>query len=97
MDGGRVVTAGPPREVLAPELLAGVCRVDAEVTEHPGTGVPHIKAPEARDVPQGRGDGGDGRLPQGVHGDSGLPRVSPNTDITHVRTHRCRAAAWCPT
>lgn len=42
MDGGRVVTNGPPGEVLTPELLADVYRVEAEVTEHPRTGLPHI-------------------------------------------------------
>ncbi|MFF9114822.1 ABC transporter ATP-binding protein [Streptomyces massasporeus] len=42
MDGGRVVTTGPPAEVLTTELLADVYRVDAEVTKHPRTGVPHI-------------------------------------------------------
>ncbi|MFG3661000.1 ABC transporter ATP-binding protein [Streptomyces sp. NPDC047706] len=42
MDDGRVVTAGPPGKVLTPELLADVYRVEAEVTEHPRTGAPHI-------------------------------------------------------
>ncbi|GFH38300.1 ABC transporter ATP-binding protein [Streptomyces pacificus] len=42
MDGGRVVTTGSPADVLTAELLADVYRVDAEVTAHPGTGVPHI-------------------------------------------------------
>ncbi|MGW3728451.1 ABC transporter ATP-binding protein [Streptomyces sp. F001] len=42
MNGGRVVTTGSPSEVLTAELLADVYRVDAEVTEHPRTGVPHI-------------------------------------------------------
>ncbi|MEV1051090.1 ABC transporter ATP-binding protein [Streptomyces sp. NPDC049887] len=45
MDGGRVVTTGSPSEVLTTELLADVYRVDAEVTEHPRTGVPHITLP----------------------------------------------------
>lgn len=42
MDDGRVVTTGTPADVLTTELLADVYRVDAEVTEHPRTGVPHI-------------------------------------------------------
>ncbi|WP_282700188.1 ABC transporter ATP-binding protein [Streptomyces sp. CC219B] len=42
MDGGRVVTTGPPVAVLTTELLADVYRVDAEVAKHPRTGVPHI-------------------------------------------------------
>ncbi|MBG0857023.1 ABC transporter ATP-binding protein [Streptomyces spinoverrucosus] len=42
MNAGRVVTVGPPAKVLTPELLADVYRVDAEVTEHPRTGAPHI-------------------------------------------------------
>ncbi|MEU0396494.1 ABC transporter ATP-binding protein [Streptomyces sp. NPDC006208] len=42
MDGGRVVVTGSPKEVLTPELLSEVYRVDAEVVPHPRTGVPHI-------------------------------------------------------
>ncbi|MFD0901585.1 ABC transporter ATP-binding protein [Actinomadura sediminis] len=42
LDGGRTVAAGTPAEVLTPDLLAAVYRVDAEVTEHPRTGVPQI-------------------------------------------------------
>ncbi|MEU3302551.1 ABC transporter ATP-binding protein [Streptomyces sp. NPDC006678] len=42
MAGGRVVAAGAPGEVLTPALLAEVYGVDAEVAEHPRTGVPHI-------------------------------------------------------
>ncbi|MET9296480.1 ABC transporter ATP-binding protein [Streptomyces sp. NPDC003077] len=42
MAEGRVVALGTPREVLTPALLAEVYRVDAEVTEHPVTGVPHV-------------------------------------------------------
>ncbi|MEU9736421.1 ABC transporter ATP-binding protein [Streptomyces sp. NPDC048002] len=40
--GGRVVTTGPPAQVLTAELLADVYRVDAEVTRRPGTGAPPI-------------------------------------------------------
>ncbi|MFF4277841.1 ABC transporter ATP-binding protein [Streptomyces kronopolitis] len=42
MDAGRVVATGTPVEVLTPALLAEVYRVEAEVTEHPRTGVPHV-------------------------------------------------------
>ncbi|MFI6528353.1 ABC transporter ATP-binding protein [Streptomyces uncialis] len=42
MRAGRVVALGSPAEVLTTGLLADVYRVDAEVTEHPRTGVPHI-------------------------------------------------------
>ncbi|MFD5429502.1 ABC transporter ATP-binding protein [Streptomyces sp. NPDC127084] len=42
MDGGRVVATGSPAEVLTPELLAEVYRVDAEVVPHPRTGIPHV-------------------------------------------------------
>ncbi|NGN70281.1 ABC transporter ATP-binding protein [Streptomyces sp. A7024] len=39
---GRTVATGPPGEVLTAELLAAVYRVKAEVTPHPGTGIPRI-------------------------------------------------------
>lgn len=39
---GEVVASGTPEEVLTPELLADVYRVDAEVTTHPRTGRPHL-------------------------------------------------------
>jgi iron complex transport system ATP-binding protein len=42
MDAGRLVADGPPAQVLTAELLAEVYHVDAEVTEHPRTGTPHI-------------------------------------------------------
>ncbi|MBE1535583.1 ABC transporter ATP-binding protein [Actinomadura algeriensis] len=42
LDGGRLVAAGAPGEVLTPELLAEVYRVDAEVGEHPRTGLTQI-------------------------------------------------------
>ncbi|GGN32617.1 ABC transporter ATP-binding protein [Streptomyces kronopolitis] len=42
MDAGRVVATGTPVEVLTPALLSEVYRVEAEVTEHPRTGVPHV-------------------------------------------------------
>ncbi|GBQ04034.1 histidinol phosphatase [Streptomyces spongiicola] len=53
MDGGRVVTTGTPADVLTPELLADVYRVDAEVTGHPRTGVPHVTL--LTGGPRGRG------------------------------------------
>ncbi|MFD8194089.1 ABC transporter ATP-binding protein [Streptomyces wuyuanensis] len=42
MAGGRLVALGTPREVLTPALLAEVYRVEADVAEHPRTGVPHV-------------------------------------------------------
>ncbi|WP_433328301.1 ABC transporter ATP-binding protein [Spirillospora sp. CA-294931] len=42
LDGGRAVAAGPPGEVLTPELLAEVYRVEAEVSAHPRTGAVHV-------------------------------------------------------
>ncbi|MEU2433742.1 ABC transporter ATP-binding protein [Streptomyces sp. NPDC007861] len=42
LNGGRAVATGTPAEVLTHTLLADVYRVDAEVAEHPRTGVPHI-------------------------------------------------------
>ncbi|WP_082801498.1 ABC transporter ATP-binding protein [Herbidospora cretacea] len=42
MDGGRVVSLSTPAEVLTPALLAEVYRVDADVTPHPETDVPHV-------------------------------------------------------
>lgn len=39
---GRVVAAGPPREVLTEELLAEVYRVRTRVEVHPDTGAPNI-------------------------------------------------------
>ncbi|MFI6484767.1 ABC transporter ATP-binding protein [Nonomuraea sp. NPDC050663] len=42
MDGGRIVAVGTPAEVLTPQLLAEVYRVDAEVALHPESGVPQV-------------------------------------------------------
>ncbi|WP_267241852.1 ABC transporter ATP-binding protein [Streptomyces sp. PR69] len=42
MDRGRAVASGPPSDVLTPALLADVYRVDADVTEHPRTGIPQV-------------------------------------------------------
>ncbi|MDA1361334.1 ATP-binding cassette domain-containing protein [Glycomyces luteolus] len=39
---GRAVAAGPPAEVLSPELITEVYEVDAAVTVDPGTGRPQI-------------------------------------------------------
>ncbi|MFB7253642.1 ABC transporter ATP-binding protein [Streptomyces nojiriensis] len=52
LDGGRVVATGTPEEVLTRDLLAGVYRVEAEVSRHPGTGIPQITV-----VPDARRDG----------------------------------------
>ncbi|WP_180686913.1 ABC transporter ATP-binding protein [Streptomyces gossypiisoli] len=42
MQAGRLVAHGAPRDVLTPALLAGVYRVEADVTEHPRTGLPQV-------------------------------------------------------
>ncbi|SEG76082.1 iron complex transport system ATP-binding protein [Thermomonospora echinospora] len=52
LDGGRTVAVGPPAQVLTAELLAEVYRVDAEVTEHPRTGIPQITVLPGRDGPE---------------------------------------------
>ena len=42
LDGGRIVAAGAPADVLTPQLLAAVFDVDATVVHHPRTGRPHL-------------------------------------------------------
>ncbi|WP_069886849.1 ABC transporter ATP-binding protein [Streptomyces luteocolor] len=42
LDGGRLVASGAPKDVLTPELLAGVYGVTAEVSTHPVTGAPTV-------------------------------------------------------
>ncbi|MGW0600118.1 ABC transporter ATP-binding protein [Streptomyces sp. NPDC002776] len=42
MDAGRVVAHGTPRDVLRPALLRDVYRVEADITEHPRTGLPQV-------------------------------------------------------
>ncbi len=42
MAGGRVVATGKPEEVLTAPLLSEVYEVEAEVIEHPRTGVPFV-------------------------------------------------------
>ncbi|RFS81337.1 ABC transporter ATP-binding protein [Actinomadura spongiicola] len=42
LNAGRTVVSGPPGDVLTPQLLADVYRVDAEVVEHPRSGHPQI-------------------------------------------------------
>jgi len=39
---GRVIEAGPPREVLTPELLREVFAVTVLVDAHPVTGAPRV-------------------------------------------------------
>ncbi|MEU1732337.1 ABC transporter ATP-binding protein [Streptosporangium sp. NPDC020145] len=51
MDGGAIVALGTPREVLTPELLRDVYRVDAEVGAHPRTGVPQVTLITEGDAP----------------------------------------------
>jgi iron complex transport system ATP-binding protein len=52
LHGGRPVVVGPPAQVLTAELLAEVYRVDAEVTEHPRTGIPQITVLPGRGGPE---------------------------------------------
>lgn len=49
IDGGRVVAAGSPAEVLTPELIARVYRVRAHVVPHPADGSPIIAFSEPTD------------------------------------------------
>ena len=42
LDDGEVVALGAPAEVLAPDLIADVYGVDADVTQHPRMDVPQI-------------------------------------------------------
>ncbi len=47
---GRLAAAGAPRDVLTPELVRAVYRVDAEVMTHPRTGRPVIAYSSADDL-----------------------------------------------
>lgn len=58
MDGGRVVATGSPVEVFTPSLLAEVYRVEAEVTEHPRTGVPYVTVLPGTDTAGAAGPSG---------------------------------------
>ena len=51
---GRLVAAGAPADVLTPDLLAEVYRVDADVHPHPRTGITQVTVlPETRAAPDG--------------------------------------------
>jgi iron complex transport system ATP-binding protein len=50
LDGGRVVAAGEPREVLTPDLIRTVWDVEAVVLEHPASGRPIIAFSDAAGV-----------------------------------------------
>ncbi|MFI0487521.1 ABC transporter ATP-binding protein [Actinomadura sp. 9N215] len=52
LDAGRTVATGPPGDVLTPDLLAEVYRVDAEVVEHPRSGHPQITVLPAEHRPR---------------------------------------------
>ncbi|MEY2228234.1 MULTISPECIES: ABC transporter ATP-binding protein [Streptomyces] len=52
LDGGRTVATGTPQEVLTRDLLAEIYRVEAEVSPHPGTGIPQVTV-----LPGARRDG----------------------------------------
>ena len=64
----RVVVAGPPRDVLTPELIRDVWRVDAEVLEHPVTGRPvvHYLGVAADDPPAHAADAADAERSAGA-------------------------------
>ncbi|AEI12650.1 putative F420-0 ABC transporter ATP-binding protein [Cellulomonas gilvus] len=51
LSDGRLVAAGPPADVLTPELLARVYGVDADVLVHPRTGRPVIALTGHADPP----------------------------------------------
>ncbi|OEJ36019.1 histidinol phosphatase [Streptomyces subrutilus] len=51
MAGGRVVATGRPEEVLTAPLLSEVYEVEAEVIEHPRTGVPFVSVLPGRERP----------------------------------------------
>ncbi|MGI5447640.1 ABC transporter ATP-binding protein [Streptomyces sp. CA-243310] len=60
LDGGRAVATGTPEEVLTRDLLADIYRVEAEVSPHPGTGIPQVTVlPESRHSNMNRADGGN--------------------------------------
>ncbi|MEV6570273.1 ABC transporter ATP-binding protein [Streptomyces sp. NPDC051577] len=60
MAGGRVVATGKPEEVLTAPLLSEVYQVEAEVMEHPRTGVPFISVVPGRERPAGEAlEGGE--------------------------------------
>ncbi|MEU9799596.1 ABC transporter ATP-binding protein [Streptomyces sp. NPDC051000] len=61
MAGGRVVATGKPEEVLTAPLLSEVYQVEAEVMEHPRTGVPFISVVPGRERPAGEALGGGER------------------------------------
>lgn len=60
LDGGRAVATGTPEEVLTRDLLADIYRIEAEVSPHPGTGIPQVTVlPEPRHSNMNRADGGN--------------------------------------
>ncbi|MGW7436948.1 ABC transporter ATP-binding protein [Streptomyces sp. NPDC054849] len=66
MAGGRVVATGRPEEVLTAPLLSDVYEVEAEVIEHPRTGVPFVSVLSGCERPAAEGlEGGDTAVRQG--------------------------------
>ncbi|WP_404963043.1 ABC transporter ATP-binding protein [Streptomyces sp. 147326] len=60
MTGGRVVATGQPSEVLTAPLLSEVYEVEAEVIEHPRTGVPFVSVLPGYEGPaDGAPEGGE--------------------------------------
>ncbi|MFD0265756.1 ABC transporter ATP-binding protein [Streptomyces sp. NPDC127106] len=53
MAGGRIVATGKPEEVLTGPLLSEVYEVEAEVIEHPRTGVPFVSVLPGHERPTG--------------------------------------------
>ncbi|QES51413.1 histidinol phosphatase [Streptomyces venezuelae] len=65
MAGGRVVATGKPAEVLTAPLLSEVYEVEAEVIEHPRTGVPFVSVLPGRERAVGAAlEGGEPAVPQ---------------------------------
>ncbi|MFD4867873.1 ABC transporter ATP-binding protein [Streptomyces sp. NPDC058412] len=63
MTGGRVVATGTPEEVLTARLLSEVYEVEAEVIEHPRTGVPFVSVLPGWERPTGGEPEGEGPEP----------------------------------
>ncbi|MFJ9765642.1 ABC transporter ATP-binding protein [Streptomyces erythrochromogenes] len=60
MAGGRVIATGKPEEVLTAPLLSDVYGVEAEIIEHPRTGVPFISVVPGHERPGGEAlEGGE--------------------------------------
>ncbi|MFG3417199.1 ABC transporter ATP-binding protein [Micromonospora sp. NPDC047730] len=80
MRDGRVVAAGPPREVVTAELVEEVFRLPCRVIDDPETGTPLVVPAARRRAPAVAVASGNPLEPP--------PRVSPAPRGGHVRAHR---------